>query len=171
VLKEDCMTTPLVLPKRERRSLRRQRGFSLIELLIVIAIILVIVTIAVPNYQKYQMAARETSVINELGTIYGAEVNYYSTFGKYAANLSELGPPTGGAEGPQGAGLISKTLAEGSHSGYKYTLTGNGTSFAVSAVPDVFGSSGRRTFFMDQTKVIRQNWTAEPATTNSPELK
>lgn len=156
---------------RNRQRSNRRRGFSLIELLIVIAIILVIVTIAVPQYNKYQMAARETAVLDELGTIYGAQISYYSTFGKYASNLSDLGPPTGGTEGPQGAGLISKTLADGSHNGYKFTLAGNGSAFTVTAVPETFGSSGRRTFFMDQTKIIRQNWSAEPATANSPELK
>src|SRR5450432_1505432 len=119
------MTKLHTQPNLSRRRARRQRGFSLIELLIVIAIILVIAAIAVPNYNKYQMAGRETAVITELSVIYGAQTLYYSNFGKYAANLGELGPPTGGAEGPQGANLIPKTLAEGAHNGYRYTLTGN----------------------------------------------
>jgi type IV pilus assembly protein PilA len=154
-----------------RRRTRRQKGFSLIELLIVIAIILVIMAIAVPNYNKYQMAGRETAVIKELEVIYGAQTLYYSSYGKYAANLSDLGPPTGGAEGPQGANMIPKTLADGAHNGYRYTMAGSGATFSVTAVPETFGSSGRRSFFMDQTKTIHFSATAEPANLNSPEMK
>ena len=79
------MTTLHTEPNLRRRLNRRQKGFSLIELLIVIAIILVIAAIAVPNYNKYQMAGRETAVITELSVIYGAQTLYYSNFGKYAA--------------------------------------------------------------------------------------
>ena len=165
------MTKLHTQPNLSGRLARRQRGFSLIELLIVIAIILVIAAIAVPNYNKYQMAGRETAVITELSVIYGAQTLYYSNFGKYAANLTQLGPPVGGAEGPEGANLIPKTLADGSHNGYRYTLTGNGGGFAVTAVPEVYGSTGRRTFYMDQTKTIHQNYSAEPANANSPEMK
>ena len=165
------MTTLQVQPNLRRRLGRREKGFSLIELLIVIAIILVIAAIAVPNYNKYQMAGRETAVITELSVIYGAQTLYYSNFGKYASNLTELGPPTGGAEGPQGANLIPKTLAEGAHNGYRYTMAGNTGGFSVTAVPEVYGSTGRRTFYMDQTKTIHQNYSAEPANANSPEMK
>ena len=163
--------TTLHTPQNFRHLGRRQRGFSLIELLIVIAIILVIAAIAVPNYNKYQMMGRETAVITELSVIYGAQTLYYSNFGKYASNLTELGPPTGGAEGPQGANLIPKTLAEGSHNGYRFTMAGSGGGFSVSAVPEQYGATGRRTFYMDQTKTVHQNYSAEPANANSPEMK
>jgi type IV pilus assembly protein PilA len=147
------------------------RGFSLIELLIVIAIILVILAVAVPNYNKYQMRARELGVIQEMQTIYGAQISYYSQFGKYAANLTELGPPASGADGPQGANLIPRVLAEGSHNGYRFTVAGTAGGWSVTAVPEQFGVSGGRTFYMDQGKTIHQNFTAEPANANSPELR
>ena len=164
------MTTLQTQPDLRKRSTRRRTGFSLIELLIVIAIIMVIGTIASTSYSKAQMSTRETAVVQELGTIYAAQTQYYGTFGKYASNLSELGPPSGGAEGPQGAGLIPKTLAEGVKNGYRFTLTGSGATFSVTAVPEAFGSTGRRTFYMDHNKTVHQNWSAEPATANSPEL-
>jgi type IV pilus assembly protein PilA len=157
-------------PSQNRRN-RSRRGFSLIELLIVIAIILVILAIAVPNYNKYQMRARELGVIQELQTVYGAQISYYSQFGKYAASLAELGPPASGADGPQGANLIPRVLAEGSHNGYRYTVTGSAGGFTATAVPEQFGVSGSRTFYMDQGKTIHQNFTAEPANANSPELR
>lgn len=157
-----------------RCSSRRQalrRGFSLIELLIVIAIILVIAAVAVPKFNQQRMLANESAVLREMETFYSAQTQYYSQFGKYATTLAELGPPTSGAAGPSGADLIPKVLTEGSHNGYKYTLTGSPSAFAISAVPEAFGNTGRRTFYMDQTKTVHQNWSAEPATAQSPELR
>ena len=149
----------------------RRRGFSLIELLIVIAIILVIVTIAVPQYNKQMMSAHETAAIQAIQTIHAVETQYYSQFGRYAVSLAELGPPASGAAGPAAADLISKDLAEGKKSGYVFTVSATPTGYAVSAVPESFNSSGRRTFYSDQTLVVRNNWSQEPATVSSAELK
>jgi type IV pilus assembly protein PilA len=154
-----------------RRRLLARRGFSLIELLIVIAIILVIAAIAVPKFNQQRMLANEMAVLREMETLYNAQTQYYSQFGKYASTLVELGPPTSGAAGPNGADLIPKLLAEGTHNGYKYNMTGAQSTFAVSAVPDNFGNTGRRTFYMDQSKTVHQNWSQEPATAQSPELR
>ena len=77
-----------------------------------------------------------------------------STFGKYAQTLTELGPPASGAAGPAAADLIPKSLAEGKNSGYIFAVQGTPTGYAVTAVPEVFGSSGNRTFYSDQTMVI-----------------
>jgi type IV pilus assembly protein PilA len=150
---------------------RLRRGFSLIELLIVIAIILIIAAIAVPKMNKQIMAAHEMAAIRTITTIHTAETQYYSQFGRYAQNLAELGPPASGAAGPAAADLIQKSLADGKASGFVFTVAGSPTGYSVSAVPDQFGSSGSRTFFSDQTLVIRQNYTAEPATVASPEIR
>jgi type IV pilus assembly protein PilA len=150
---------------------RRRRGFSLIELLIVIAIILVIVTIAVPQYNKQMMSAHETAAIQAIQTIHAVETQYYSQFGRYATSLAELGPPASGAAGPAAADLISRDLTEGKKSGYVFTVAATPTGYAISAVPEAFNSSGRRTFYSDQTLVVRNNWSQEPANVSSAELK
>ena len=149
----------------------RRRGFSLIELLIVIAIILVIVTIAVPQYNKQMMSAHETAAIQAIQTIHAVETQYYSQFGRYAVSLAELSPPASGTAGPAAADLISKDLSEGKKSGYVFTVSATPTGYAISAVPEAFNSSGRRTFYSDQTLVVRNNWSQEPATVSSAELK
>ena len=149
----------------------RRRGFSLIELLIVISIILIIAAIAVPKMNKQLQLAREQAAIRQINTIHQAETQYYSQYGRYAANLTELGPPASGAAGPAAADIIPKNLAEGKNSGFIFTVAGSPTGYSVTAVPEAFGNSGSRTFFSDQTLVIRQNFTAEPATANSPELR
>lgn len=149
----------------------RRRGFSLIELLIVISIILIIAAIAVPKMSKQLQLAREQAAIRQITTIHQAETQYYSQYGQYASTLAQLGPPASGADGPAAANIIPKNLADGKNSGYIFSVAGSPTGYSVTAVPEAFGNSGSRTFFSDQTLVIRQNFTAEPATAASPELK
>lgn len=153
------------------RQTNRRRGFSLIEMLIVVSIILIIITFAVPKFLKATMGARELGAIKAIQTIHQGEVQYMSEFGKYANSLQELGPPASGAATPSAADLIGNDLSGGEKSGYKFTLTGNAGGYVVTAVPITYGSSGSRTFYSDQTMVIHQNFSAEPATVSSPEMK
>jgi type IV pilus assembly protein PilA len=147
------------------------RGFSLIELLIVISIILSLAAIAIPNAHKQLMLAHEQAAIQEITTIHKAETQYQAIYGRYAQSLAELGPPATGADGAAAANIIPKGLADGTKSGYIFTLAGSPTGYSISAVPEAFGKTAGRTFFSDQTMVIRQNVTAEPASVSSPELK
>ncbi|HEY1754612.1 MAG TPA: prepilin-type N-terminal cleavage/methylation domain-containing protein [Bryobacteraceae bacterium] len=154
------------------RNRRRQAraGFTLIELLIVMAIILVIAAIAVPQMGKQLMAAHENAAIQQIRYLYQAEIQYYSQFGQYATSLTQLGPPASGAAGPAAAEIIPKNLADGHMSGYIFTITGTPSGFAINANPETFGNSGGRTFYADQTGVTRNNYTQEPATVNSPAI-
>ena len=94
-------------------QINRRRGFSLIELLIVISIILIIITVAVPKFQKAQMGARELGAIKAIQTIHQAQVQYQSQFSRYATSLQELGPPASGPATPSAADLIgNRTEAE-----------------------------------------------------------
>ena len=156
------------------RAARRQRqsGFSLIELLIVVAIILIILAVAVPQYNKAIMHGRETAAVEQIKTIQTAQTQYMSQFGRFATTLAELGPAAAGApEGPSAAGLIPQSLASGSNSGYNFTLAPQPGGFMVTAVPVSFGTTGRRTFYSDQSGIVHENWGQEPATAQSPELK
>lgn len=171
-VRKSCVLRRLAV-RNQRNSRNRQAGFSLIELLIVIAIILIILSIALPQMSKSRMHAQEMAAIEEMGTINKAEIQYYSQFNQYATTLAQLGPPAtaGAAEGPAASGLIPGSLASGAAGGYNFTVTQTPQGYAISAVPKSFGSTGRRTFYSDQTGIVRQNWTSEPATDKSDELK
>lgn len=147
------------------------RGFSLVELLIVVAIIVLLIAVAMPHFASVRLNAAETVVARELQTIDQAQTQYLSQFGVYAATLEQLGPPANGPDGPGGANLIPVSLVSGDKDGYLFEMKLTATGFAVSARPHTFGSSGRRTFYLDQSGVIHQNWSAEPATASSPVLR
>lgn len=150
---------------------RRRSGFSLIELLIVIAIILIILAIAMPKLNRARMYSQEMAAIRTITTIHTAQAQYFSQFGRFAANLTEIGPPTSGQPNAAAADLISGDLALGEKSGYKFTMAGGPAGYTVNAIPVAYNTTGSRTFFSDQTLVIRENFGQEPATAQSKEIK
>jgi prepilin-type N-terminal cleavage/methylation domain-containing protein len=152
-------------------NLRKRRGFSLIELLIVVAIILIIITIALPKLSRARMYSQETAAIAAIRTLHTAQVQFYSQYNRYAASLTELGPPASGSANASAADLIGNDLSGGAKSGYKFTLSANQGGYVINANPEAFNSSGSRTFYSDQSMVIRENYGPEPATVASKELR
>jgi type IV pilus assembly protein PilA len=150
---------------------RNRRGFSLIELLIVIAIILIIVTVALPKLNNATRFAHEAAAIKAIQTIQTMQVQYNSQYGRFATSLTEMGPPASGAANAASADLIDSGLAAGEKSGYKFAMTGNQSGYQISAVPVAYGNTGSRTFYSDQTMAIRENDGPEPATASSKEMK
>jgi type IV pilus assembly protein PilA len=155
---------------RNRLQSNSRRGFSLTELLIVIAIILIIVAAALPRLTRARMFAEETAAIRAVSVIHTAQTQYYSQFGRYATALTELGPPASGAAGPTGADLLDRELSEGRKGGYLFNIQGNPQGYIVSAQPKQFGTNGSRTFYSDQTQLIRNRFSNEPATAQDPEI-
>ncbi|WP_180541252.1 prepilin-type N-terminal cleavage/methylation domain-containing protein [Nevskia soli] len=147
-----------------------RRGFSLIELLIVISIILIILAIALPKLNKAQQYAREMAAATTIQrAIHPAEAQFMSQYGRYAVSLTELGPPSSGSPGPSAADLIPGDLSKGEKGGYKYTITGTPQGYQVNAEP-TSQSIGSRTFYSDQSLVIHQHNGQEPATATDAEL-
>ena len=127
--------------------------------------------VALPKLTSARRYAQEMAAAKAITTIHTAETQYYSQYGRYASSLNELGPPTSGAASPAAADVIGNDLSGGEKQGYKFTFTGNAGGYVINANPTAFGNSGSRTFYSDQSMVIRQNYGPENATANSSEMK
>jgi prepilin-type N-terminal cleavage/methylation domain-containing protein len=154
---------------------RKQFGFSLIELLIVVAIILVIAAIAIPNFLASRMAANESGAAQEVRAITTAETVYHTQYGiGYSARLIDLGG-TGTASTATNALLLDSVVTGGTKAGYSYVYVpllpdanGNYVNYSINANPQTLGSTGRRFFYSDQTAVIHYSYTAPSVVADPP---
>ena len=134
-------------------SMKRNRGFSLLELLIVVAIILIIATIAIPSLLRSRQAAQESSAVAQIRTVNTAEVTYLSSNGGSYGSIPELITQ----------GLLDSRFS-GSVSGYTFTVTASGSDYTADATP-TSTNAGRFGYFSMPDAVVRYQ-TATSATCN-----
>lgn len=161
---------------------RHSKGFSLIELLIVVAIILIIAAIAIPNLMQSKIAANQASAVGSLRTINTAETTYNSTYNTgFSASLGVLGAAcnSSGAPTSSSAGLIDCVLSNGgsgnasTKSGYSFTYSAASAvnsqvpSYTLSAVP-INSSTGQNGYYTDQSDVIRYDTSGSPSSASTP---
>jgi prepilin-type N-terminal cleavage/methylation domain-containing protein len=156
---------------------RPSKGFSLIELLIVVAIILIIAAIAIPNMLRARMQANEASAVASIHAVNTAEISYsaaYPTIG-FTASLANLGDggtaPCPGT--PTASCYIDSTLASGTKSGYAFTYVPDLSStptlrYALNADPVTRGISGQRSFYSNDNNVTRYNTTVPAGSADAP---
>ena len=135
--------------------MKHEQGFSLIELLIVVAVILIIAAIAIPNLLRAKIAAHEASAVSSLRTLNTTILQYSLSYGNYPPNLTSLGPAT--TPSSTAADLVDNLLDAdpATKSGYVIAYEAGGGGYTITAVP-VSAGTGTRKFFSDETQVIRQ---------------
>jgi len=159
------------------RRNNRAAGFSLIELMIVVAVIVIIAALAIPQLLRARMAANESAAVSALRTLATQEVNFDSSWGPgYSPSLAALGPaPPGSPATATHADLIDQVLASGLRGGYQFLYTplipSGGTAatgYTVNANPISPGITGEWFFFLDQSNTIRQNYSSPASASSSP---
>jgi type IV pilus assembly protein PilA len=148
----------------------RQHGFTLMELLIVMSIMIILMLIAIPNFISMKAQADETSAIQSLRAIYQAQIQYQTDFpaNGFACSLTALGGnASAGPPSPQAAQVLQGDLSTGQKSGYTFNIvnctkvTVNNqdmyTSYEATAVPQSIGKSGHRGFCIDQAGEIKSD--------------
>ena len=154
---------------------KRQKGFSLIELLIVVAIILIIAAIAIPNLLRSRMAANEASAVGSIRTMNTAAISFFSTYGDgFPPDITSIGTTGTAAVSCKNAEFIDSVLTAGQKAGYNFAVlpgtvavattpagctTGFSDGYGVIATPITVGTTGQRAFCSDASGVIRQDST------------
>jgi type IV pilus assembly protein PilA len=147
----------------------KERGFSLIELLIVVAIILIIAAIAIPNFIRAKISANEASAVTSVHAVNTSEIGYSSAYPDigFSVNLSDLGYTTGACS-PTAACFLDPALASGTKSGYQFTYVPDGNTpsqaYTLNGNPVSYGFTGQTSYYSDETNVIHYN----PTTTAGP---
>ena len=149
----------------------KQKGFSLIELLIVVAIILIIAAIAIPNLLRARIAANQASAVSSLRTMNTACITYDTNYTFYPTSLTNLAPvPTLTTPSSTSADLLDAVLttAPFTKSGYVFTFAGDGTQYTIHADPKTLNTTGVNSYFTDQTGVIHVHVGASASATDAP---
>jgi type IV pilus assembly protein PilA len=160
---------------------RRDRGFSLLELLIVVAIILTLMLVAIPNVSKMRMTGNETSALKTLDTLRTVCFAYQTSYGSFPKEQSQLGPPqAGNPSGKDAADFVDALLAPTGGApavkdaySFRYVAgpadtNGIVATYSVYADPLSYNNTGRMRFFMDQTTRIHVTTDGSQASASSP---
>lgn len=140
--------------------MKKRAGFTLVEIMIVVAIIALLAAIAIPNLLRARLNANESAAIAAMQTISTAAQSYRSANPTYPLALGSLS----GATPP----YIDSVLGSGAKQGYSFSLLGSTNSFTATGGPQTVGTTGSRYFFVDESGVVRYSASATATGTSTP---
>jgi len=156
--------------------MRQEEGFTLMELMIVVAVIFILLAVAIPGMREMMIHANEASAVSSIRAINTAEISYQATYGGYADSLAQLGGAEPCTKSAETACLLDQSLAGGSKAGYRFVAVGgsasggSNTSYVAAAAPEVFERTGKRMFCSTDKGVIRADLNAG-GSTNPPDAR
>lgn len=139
-------------------NVSKRDGFTLIELMIVVAVIAIVAAVAIPTLGASRISANEASSISSLRVLHSVNEQHRSRYGYYATSLATL----------EAESYVDSQLGSGSKSGYNFSLAGTATDWTCSSTPITPGGSGERSFFIDTTGVVRFTTSGVADATSSP---
>ncbi len=173
------MAAELQQQAQMKQQANRELGFSLIELLIVVSVILVLAVIAVPNLLRSKIAANEASAVGTVRQISTAEMSYSNAYPAvgFSPDLTSLGGPVAGCTpAPANACILDTVISAGSKGGYKFFAAGFApsglinTSFVASSAPQNFNTSGVRLFCIATDDGLVRSKTGGPGAVPAPDV-
>lgn len=141
--------------------MRAAKGFTLLELMIVLALVVIVAAIAIPSMKEAKINANEASAVVSIRAINTAEVSYAATYGGFAGSLANLGGAEPCTKSAETACLLDQSLAGGVKAGYRFVAVGgnpsggDNTTYVTGAAPEIFDQTGKRVFCSTEKNVIR----------------
>ena len=142
---------------------RARKGFTLVEIMIVVAIIVLLAAIAIPSLLRSRLNANEAASLSALRTVSSSAQSFRAANPAFPTNLNSLSSAT--------PAYIDAVLGAGSKQGYTFGLTGTTNTFTATARPATFQTTGVRGFFVDESGVIRYTTLDAAPTSSSPTLE
>ena len=139
--------------------MKKAQGFTLIELMIAVSIIVILTAIAFPNFMNARKAGNETSAVGSLRALIAVNEEYRTRFGRYAPALATL----------EAAGYIDEVLGGAAKSGYLFNYSGGVYTWECNADPEVVGTTGDRFFYVGLDGVIRSHEGHVATSTDPPQ--
>ena len=140
--------------------MRHKAGFTLVEIMIVVAIIVLLAAIAIPGILRSRLSANEAGAVASLKTISWAATTYRAQNPSYPVNLSDLAISV--------PAYVDSVLGSGVKQGYQFNLSGSTNTFNVTAAPVTQNITGVRTFYVDAGGVIRASANGTADATSPP---
>ena len=140
--------------------MQKRSGFSLIELLVVVAIVMILSAVAIPGMKEAIMTSQHSAAVQTIRTIHATQAQFYSQFRRFAKDLGELASVR----------LMDREMASGERSGYRFSLNGGESGYTIHADPLKDGQSGRIQYYSDDTLTVRQSPGPDQASADSPPL-